>query len=300
MTVNQKFKVCAVMVCFYPDIEELSSNIKSIVKQVDKLVIVDNTDNPINNSFLTEEHLVDKIEWVSLKENRGIGAAQNVGIKIAIGHNYDGVLLLDQDSNPPNNLVSELVSGIDYLVSKGLKIACIGPDIFNKKTNEIYKPVLNKGIQIDQDFVEKEVLISSGKLLLTKAVKEIGLMDESLFIDLVDFEWCWRAKKHGFRIYSSKKIKMGHMVGSKNVKIFSVYNLLIPAPIRHYYQFRNNILLLKKGYVPLKWKIKSLIERCLELIIYPCFVAPRVKRFKYIFRGIMNGILGKKGKITND
>lgn len=215
---NQKFKVCAVMVCFYPDINELSSNIMSIVGQVEKLVIVDNSEKPVLSDFLTEEHQVNKIEWVSLNQNLGIGAAHNVGIKIAVEENYDGIILLDQDSNPPDNLVNALVAGVEFLKGQGIKIACIGPDIFNKITNENYKPLINKGVELDGNFVEKDVLISSGKLLVANAVKDIGMMDETLFIDLVDFEWCWRAKKYGYRVFNSKDVKMGHMVGQKTLK----------------------------------------------------------------------------------
>ncbi|MDR7078836.1 rhamnosyltransferase [Neobacillus niacini] len=297
---NQKFKVCAVMVCFYPDIDELLNNIESIVGQVDKLFIVDNSDQPVNHDFLIEKEQVDKIEWVSLNENLGIGAAHNVGIKLAIEQNFEGILLLDQDSNPPEHLVNTLVDGVQFLKKQGVKIACLGPDIFNKNTNENYKPLLNKGIELSEDFVEKDVLISSGKLLVADAVKDIGMMDESLFIDLVDFEWCWRAKKYGYRVFSSKRARMGHMVGQKNVKILKVYNLLIPSPIRHYYQFRNTLFLLKRDYVPTYWKFKALIERGIEFFLYPIFVSPRLGRIRYIVRGIRDGLFNRKGKLTND
>ncbi|MEH7354722.1 glycosyltransferase family 2 protein [Neobacillus drentensis] len=296
---NQKFKVCAVMVCFYPDKEELSSNISAIIGQVDKLIIVDNSEEPVENNFLTKNHQASKIEWVSLKQNLGIGAAHNVGMKMAIEQKYDGILLLDQDSNPPENLVSELSSGIEYLKDQGIKIACLGPDIFNKNTNEVYKPLVNKGVELNEDFVEKDVLISSGKLILADAVKDIGMMDESLFIDLVDFEWCWRAKKYGYRVFSSKRARMGHMVGQKNIKILKVYNLLIPSPIRHYYQFRNTLFLLKRDYVPNYWKFKALVERSIEFFLYPIFVSPRLQRFRYIVRGIIDGLYSRKGKFTN-
>jgi len=297
--VNRQFKVCAVMVCFYPDIEELSANIKAIVGQVEKLIIVDNSEKPVNNDFLNQNPHANKIEWVALEQNLGIGAAHNVGIKRAIEQNYDGILLLDQDSNPPENLVKELSSGIEFLTDQGIKVACLGPDIFNKNTNETYKPLLNKGVELSQDFVEKDVLISSGKLLVADAVKQIGMMDEALFIDLVDFEWCWRAKKYGFRVFSSKRARMGHMVGQKNVKIFNVYNLLIPSPIRHYYQFRNTIFLLKRGYVPRYWKIKALVERSIELFLYSLFISPRLVRFQYISKGIKDGLFNRKGKFIN-
>ncbi|WP_284036344.1 glycosyltransferase family 2 protein [Neobacillus sp. 114] len=296
---NQKFKVCAVMVCFYPDIKELASNIMSIVKQVDKLIIVDNSEKPVNSNLLPGTQDENKIQWIFLKGNLGIGAAQNVGIKLAIEENYDSILLLDQDSNPPADLVSSLVAGVEFLLDQGIKIACLGPDIFNKNTNETYKPLINKGIQLHEDFIEKDVLIASGKLILANAVKDIGMMDESLFIDLVDFEWCWRAKKHGYRVFSSKRARMGHMVGQKNVKVLKLYTLLIPSPIRHYYQFRNTLFLLKRSYVPNYWKIKSLVERSIEFFLYPLFVSPRLKRFRFIVSGIIDGLFNKKGKFTN-
>jgi rhamnosyltransferase len=297
--VNQKFKVCAVMVCFYPNLEELSNNIKSIVGQVDKLFIVDNSEKPVNNNFLAENGQLRKIEWVSLKENLGIGAAHNVGIRMAIEQNFDGILLLDQDSNPPENLVSSLVEGVQFLKNQGIKVACLGPDIFNKNTNENYKPLVNKGIELNEDFIEKDVLISSGKLIVADAVKDVGLMDESLFIDLVDFEWCWRARKYGYRVFSSKRARMGHMVGQKNVKILKVYNLLIPSPIRHYYQFRNTLFLLKRDYVPTYWKCKAVVERSIEFFLYPIFISQRITRIRYIISGIKDGLFNKKGKLTN-
>jgi rhamnosyltransferase len=287
------------MVCFYPNIEELSNNIQAIIGQVDKLFIVDNSEKPVQNDFVTKKGLVGKIEWVSLKENLGIGAAHNVGIKMAVEQNFDGILLLDQDSNPPEKLVSTLVEGFHYLKDQGIKVACLGPDIFNKNTNETYKPLVNKGIELNEDFVEKDVLISSGKLIVVDAVKDIGMMDESLFIDLVDFEWCWRARKYGYRVFSSKRARMGHMVGQKNVKILKVYTLLIPSPIRHYYQFRNTLFLLKRDYVPTYWKCKALIERSIEFILYPIFVSPRTQRIRYIIRGIRDGLFNRKGKFTN-
>ncbi|MEH7095085.1 glycosyltransferase family 2 protein [Neobacillus vireti] len=296
---NRKFKVCAVMVCFYPDIEELSSNINAIVGQVEKLIIVDNSEKPVNHDFLNNSDHASKIEWVSLKENLGIGAAHNVGIKMALEQNFDGILLLDQDSNPPENLVKELSSGIQFLNDQGIKVACLGPDIFNKNTNETYKPLVNKGVELSQDFVEKDVLISSGKLISAEAVKQIGMMDEALFIDLVDFEWCWRARKYGFRVFSSKRARMGHMVGQKNIKILNSYNLLIPAPIRHYYQFRNTIFLLKRDYVPRYWKIKALIERSIEFFLYSLLISPRLSRFRYIVKGIKDGLFNRKGKFIN-
>lgn len=287
------------MVCFYPNLKELKKNIESIVFQVDKLIVVDNSEKPIKQDFFIDNYLGEKIEWVPLYKNMGIGFAQNVGIKKAIEQQYDGILLLDQDSNPPANMVEKLSNGIIYLLKQGIKVACLGPEIYNKNSNEIYKPILNKGLKLNEDFIEKDVLISSGKLILADAVRIIGMMDDSLFIDFVDFEWCWRARKSGYRIFITNQVKMAHMVGQKNVKIFGIYNLLIPSPIRHYYQFRNFILLIKRDYVPKYWKFKTLIERSIDLVVYSLFIPKRTKRIRYMSKGIIDGVLSKRGKFLN-
>ncbi|WP_312470523.1 glycosyltransferase family 2 protein [Neobacillus sp.] len=297
---EKKFRVCAVVVCYYPNMEEFPLNIDSIASQVDQLLIVDNSEIPLKMDFINGKEYQDKIEFILLGENKGIGAAQNIGIQKAIDLGFDGVLLLDQDSNPPQNLVEELSRGFQYLNSLEIKVACLGPEIYNKESEAVYTPLLNKGVSLTTDFVEKDAIISSGKLLISDAVQQIGLMDETLFIDLVDFEWCWRARKFGYRVFTNKKARMGHMVGQKNKKLFNVYNLLIPSPIRHYYQFRNSLLLLRKGYVPKYWKVRVLIERTIDLFVYPFFINPKRIRFKYIRKGIMDGVLGRKGKIAND
>ncbi|WP_449623027.1 glycosyltransferase family 2 protein [Robertmurraya sp. Marseille-Q9965] len=295
---KKTLQICAVMVCYHPNIPELKIHIKSIIPQVEKLYIVDNTETLTNQTFFEELKVDNKIEWFALQENKGIGFAQNVGIKRAIESGFDAILLLDQDSHPPDNLVQKLTEGAKYLFENGEKIACLGPEIYNKYSSETYEPLLNKGENVFSDFVEKDAIISSGTLIFSEAVKQIGDMNEELFIDLVDFEWCWRARKNNLKCFMYKQIKMGHMVGQKNVKLFGVYNLLIPSPVRHYYQFRNTFILIKIGYVPLYWKMRTIIERIIDLIVYPIFIKPRGKRISYILKGILDGITGRKGIIS--
>lgn len=295
---REKSKVCAVLVSYNPDLKELESNLLLIINQVEKIFVVDNSELPLNINEITK--ISTKIEWISIGENKGIGAAQNIGISSALNQNFDAVLILDQDSTPPPNMVEGLVSGIIDLKEQGNNPACIGPEVFNKNSKEAYTPLLNKGVSFDSVYIEKDSMISSGTLIPTDALREIGLMDEELFIDLVDFEWCWRAQKMGYGCYVTKNVRMGHMVGQKNITLMGVYTLLVPSPIRHYYQFRNSLLLMKRNYVPTYWKFRTVIERIIDLIAYPFFISPRSVRLRYIMKGLKDGVSGKKGKLIND
>ena len=123
--------------------------------------------------------------------------------------------------------------------------------------------------------------------------KYLESLDDDLFIDAVDFEYCWRALSKGFIVVKNLESIIGHKLGNG---ISSFFNLkyISPSPIRHYYQFRNFILLSKRNYVPFYWKISTFIKYLLSLIFLPFLFQQRVKRFKYMINGIYDGILGKK------
>lgn len=295
---REKSKVCAVLVSYNPDLKELESNLLLIINQVEKIFVVDNSEKQQNIDEFTK--ISEKIEWISIGENKGIGAAQNLGISSALNENFDAILILDQDSTPPANMVEDLVSGIADLKEQGKNPACIGPEVYNKNSKEAYTPLLNKGVSFDSVYIEKDSMISSGTLIPSDALREIGLMEEELFIDLVDFEWCWRAQQKGYKCYVTKNVRMGHMVGQKNITLLGVYTLLVPSPIRHYYQFRNSILLMKRSYVPTYWKVRTVVERIIDVGAYPFFISPRSIRFRYIIKGLMDGVSGKRGKLSND
>ena len=86
-------------------------------------------------------------------------------------------------------------------------------------------------------------------------------------------------------------------MSSSLVVFFAFINVIIPSPIRHYYQTRNLFLLIDRKYVPLYWKISNLIKLFLKLIFSPFIFNERKKRLFFMFKGIKDGILRKKGRI---
>ena len=134
-------------------------------------------------------------------------------------------------------------------------------------------------------------------MILHDVFLRIGGFEEDLFIDNVDFEWCWRAKTYGYPTYLADEISMGHRVGEGDINFIKIIKLQVPAPNRHYYRFRNTILLMKRSYTPLYFKIRSLILMSIELVVFTLLVKPKKRRFKMICRGIIDGVLGRKGKM---
>ena len=61
-------------------------------------------------------------------------------------------------------------------------------------------------------FQEITVALQSGSLFSRSALKDVGLFDETFFIDYVDFEFCLRLRKHGFRLIEATDAPIYHRV----------------------------------------------------------------------------------------
>lgn len=99
----------------------------------------------------------------------------------------------------------------DYLCSNFMTVGAIGPRAFNRCENKEYRGNVKKGKKINNEITEVSELISSASLIAISNFEKVGLMDETLFIDGVDHEWCWRANlRMGGRFFIVETIKLSH------------------------------------------------------------------------------------------
>ena len=59
----------------------------------------------------------------------------------------------------------------------------------------MYQETKKRGKIFSEDLTEVNELMSSTSLIPIEMFSKVGLLEETLFIDGVDHEWCWRAKK---------------------------------------------------------------------------------------------------------
>lgn len=252
----------AVIVTYNPDLDILIKNINSIKDQVDKVIVIDN--NSDNSEFI-KRYLKDINLNVILHQNsvnKGIAFALNIGMNISLKEGADWVVSLDQDSIPPHNIIREYMKYIDIE-----DVAMLTPSIADR--NETQK---TKNYQ-EIEYVNK--CITSASALKMKVFKEIGSFDEKMFIDLVDFEYCARIKKHSYKILKINSVILEHQLGNAcRLKILSnlfkrdiyVYN---HNANRTYYFVRNYIYYIKKHktilntraeiYTLIRWILLKLI-----------------------------------------
>lgn len=285
--------VAAVIILYNPELTCLKESLFSLNKQVGSIVLVDNSENNIQNSIFLEKINLKNIHYLPQGSNLGVAKAQNIGITYSINMGYEYCLIMDQDSVSEEGMVMQLMEDLILLNQRKINIAVIGPTPINKNTQKAYSPRLMKHqFTFFNDIghiIRVNQLISSGSLIDTNNFLKVGLMDENLFIDGVDHEWCWRAKKHGFYCAMSKKANLYHMLGEGDRKILGI-SVAISSPFRIFYQYRNFIYLFKKSYVPLYWKLNNMLKYSIKFFYYPIFVFPRQKYLINILKGIYSGM----------
>ena len=84
--------VAAVIVLYHPNLPLLDRLLRSVVGQVDKIFVIDNTPRLTADSSSFFDEYEAKIQYVPLGENTGIATAQNVGIRASMNAGYSHVL----------------------------------------------------------------------------------------------------------------------------------------------------------------------------------------------------------------
>jgi len=283
------YKVFAVIVTYNPERSLLLNQCDVLKEQVCGLIYVDNNST---ESLLNILPTCDKLSFVLNDRNLGLGKAQNIGIKRAFEEGATHVILFDQDSIPDVKLIDCLLSTEKQYMEMGVKVGLVGPSVYNNYKNppELTPAVIQLGFNIEKSFsyttvLEVEYCIASGSLIRKDLFKDVGWMDERLFIDALDLEWCQRAKYKGYKILLCPLARIYHELGNGiNDRILS------HSPKREYYICRNNILLSKMKHIPIGYRLRKLVLTPLRPIFSLCKF-----RFSYSlqgFKGIFEGLFG--------
>jgi len=284
-------KVYSILVAYNPQVDELFSTVERLKAQTDIVVVCNNSDFDVNIKDET-------VKIFNFNENLGIAKAQSIGMKWAFENGADFIVQMDQDSIPSEGMIQKLLMSYFELVKKGYKVGLIAPQDYDKDTHVYSQAIINKEIDIygTSCCIVPDIL-SSGSLIPKKTYQINGVMDNDLFIDIVDFEYCWRIKDHNHLIIKDKSALLAHKLGDGQKKLFLLFNINLGSTFRHYYQFRNILFMMNRDYVPLKWKISQIIKLFIKLFLYPIGLPDGFERFKFMFLGIKDFILNRKGKI---
>lgn len=276
-------RIGVVIIVFHPNARLLESKLKKLGNDV-AVVVVDNTPNETINIEQAN------ITYIPLYENTGIANAQNVGIGNLLERGCTHVVFFDQDSDFTEKYVRSIVDEYERISTVRKNLFLLGPTVINKTNGEEYRSVIHSDKKADQGFIEKREIISSGSCVSVDKLNQVGVMDARLFIDYVDFEHCWRANSRGYVCGITQNVTLPHKVGNNELHFPHGYRVIISAPFRYYYQYRNWLWLCRKGYVPRQWKINTCIKFMSRIIYFPFVVNEWKSIEKNMFKGIHDGL----------
>ncbi len=229
------------------------------------------------------------MEYIPLHGNHGIAQAQNVALRnILAQSDVHYVVFLDQDSRFESDYPLQIAAAFAQAISQLPNIAALGPTVITNDTGQEYKSAFHKDEYLTADFILRRDIISSGCCISTDVLHDVGLMDEVLFIDFVDTEWGFRAQSKGYVVGITPRVKMKHKVGLGEIHI-GKHIVSIAAPYRYYYQYRNFIILLKRAYVPIQFKISFGIKLLCRYFYLPFLISKGWESWKNMSRGILDG-----------
>lgn len=279
----KKLKLASVVVFYNPSKENIK-NIDSYEKEVDKIFVVDNSDDDNKRIKSTK-----KIEYIKLGENKGIATALNIGAKKAIAEGYEWLLTMDQDSKMTEEIVKKMKSFLLNTTEKN--IGLISP----------YQDIDSDEEISDAEYEDMIEMMTSGNIINLEAYQKIGGFKDWFFIDCVDTEYCMNLHKNGYKVLRLNKIIMKHELG--NLVVHKLFNKEYPCynhnPIRRYYIVRNTMYInqMYKDIYPEYCKRllriqKGQVKRILA------FEKNKYNKLKNMYKGYKDFQKGIKGKLN--
>lgn len=273
--------ICAGIVLYNPDITQLKRNIAAIIKQVQILYLQDNGSANISD---VEKIIADTSSIVLLRnpENKGIAWALNALCKRAESDNFQWILTLDQDSVCPQNMIALYKA---YLPRADM----LCPKIVDR----------NYGV-LDGNSEKVETVdkcITSGCLLRLSSWRKLRGFDEKMFIDGVDFEFCYRMKKNGMNILRVNDVVLSHEIGNITVKHFLGFRVIVKnhSAFRKYYIAKNIIYMAKKRK-NLILLIKGILQEVKLIGIVLLYENDKGAKMQRIINGMIDGFREKVGE----
>lgn len=275
-------KILAIIVTYNPEIGLLRKNIAALYTQVDHILVCDNASKNAHeiNKLLSE---FPNITYIPNAENLGLPINYNRGIEFCVEEGYDWLLTMDQDTIVPEDLIEEY-SNLFF----NEKIAIISPVFVDNNISSVED---ERQRLPDEKYTIVNDCISSASINRVSTLVELGGFDERMFIDFVDYDYCWNVTSHGYLIYRCNKVFITHQIGNEKwVRLLGhdtiAYN---HSPIRSYYYFRNRVYFAKKHKLSILYEREYYRSMIVQFLVLFC-ESQTMKKVHQAIKGIHNGL----------
>lgn len=295
----------AVIVTYHPD-PEWPARLAAVRREHARILVVDNSTEPeARNRVTNTAAAIPGTAVLSLLGNPGIGAALNLAFSTLAAEGHARAVAYDQDSTPAPGFAAALAATSAALP----RAAVIGANWTDPRRPGRPALFLRPGfpmnlgfrrVPADQDLSGLLCVITSGSLFDLSAWRALGGFAEELFLDLVDTDYCLRARRAGHDIAASNAARLLHHRGEKKAVRFlgHVFHPAHTPAFRLYCLSRNRLLLLRRHRLrPIAWTLYE-SAYALKLTFDALFLEnDTTKRLVAILRGTFHGLLGWAGPV---
>ena len=288
----------AVVVCYDPVLSTLQTLSRNLQSEGVPVVWVNN--GPVGS--LDSARGPHELHVIELAQNLGVASALNAGYQWALQNGFDAVITFDQDSQPEVGIVGKLQARWAQSALEHLQVAAIGPATIDHQSGhamfsfEPYNWIRKRFLPSQAKAYPVDHIITSGCLMPCRVWQEVGPMNDGLFIDWVDIEWCARARLKGYVLLLDGGTQMSHSIGEVSRPILW-RRFHLHAPIRHYYLLRNAIQIAKQSQFDPGWRMHHLLYAARVIFASLLLGQQRLSRLSYALRGLLHGLVGRSGKI---
>ncbi len=295
---ENKVNIYALILNYNSSLEtiELFQLLHSFNFQLLSILVLDN--NSKKEDIAELRNKIPNYNLIFNDENLGYAGGNNVGIEIALKNNADYVWLL----NPDIRIEQQTLPLLLKTISEDSTLAAVGPRIVRREDKnlifsdgEILKMdetclTSHKNYNLKVTEVQGTIDYSvdyidgSSILLNCKAIQKLGKLPEEYFLYFEETDWCFRAKKHHWKLAVNSNATVYNLTSSRN----AVFN---------YYMMRNKLIFSKK-YHPYPKKVRNFYLNQLMMEVLFRFKGKYFKPFyKDRVKGLFSGII-KTGLYT--
>lgn len=228
------------------------------------------------------------VKLIRNKENIGFAKANNIAISAGTG---EYVLVL----NPDTIVMPGAIGKMTEFMDSNQHVGACGPRIYDRKGNITQwrkrLPSLNRAFRTDSMLgrifplagespeneitpvspVEVEWMHGCCMFIRRQTIKEVGLMEEKLFLTFEEQDWCLRMQQKGWKIYHVPAAEIVHYEGESRKQTTFLEDYLRVKRSQHVY-FRKHFglfpVMCLRGFIAmssllalLKWNILQVFRQ---------------------------------------
>jgi GT2 family glycosyltransferase len=273
----------------------ISSLLKHCNPLLFDIIVADNgsTDGSLN----TLQNSFPDLIYLDNQENLGFAEGNNRAIEYSISKGYIYSLLINNDTEVDQDLVSGLFAHLEVYT----EAAAAQPAIYWMHQKQaiwnglgLYHPIIgkiynNKKIQSATAFHQAEWLTGCCMLIRNSVLQQTGAFNKAYFLYYEDVELSFRIRKAGHELHYLSELKIYHEAGASS-QLSSKEKEGTLNPVIHYYVNRNHIWFLRQFGNPLYYPIMFLYYLPYYVVLLGYFIIRgRRKKAGYLFNGLKDG-----------